>query len=543
MTLDEGRTRPRRWACAAARRALAALIASGALCLAAGSAAAQDTTVVPAAPAPPPVDPDTMPLQSLGKPLRLSDMGPGVSGRMLRAILAAPHTALRGDSTRAVALRRDTVLAGTAIVVGGDATVAGHVRGDLVTIGGDIFVRPGARIDGRAIAYGGAVYPSALGLVMGGAFSYRDHTFVPTEGPSEVTLAYRDLEGYPVPWIAFPLAGLQLPEYTRVDGLALGFGPTITIAEGGTEIIPTVTYRSHLGAIDPRVQATMRIDRRTRLLADVGRGTFSNDRWIRSNLVNSITTFIAGVDARNYFRADRADVRVERAWERPTMTLTPFAGARVETAWSTGPDSLTTASPFTIMGRGDRERILRPNPQVRRGGIASALAGGRVDWESPQRVTTSASLQAEHAFRAPGEGDAFTQFTGHLELGFPTFGTQSFDLTTHLVATAGDAPPQRWAYLGGNGTILTLDLLELGGDQLAYVESRYNIPVDRFAIPFAGPPLLTLRHSIGSAGVGRLPTFVQNIGVRLTVAVIRFDYTIDPATRESKTDISFAMPF
>jgi hypothetical protein len=544
MTLDEGRARSGRRVGAAARGALAALLASAtlvaALTLAARVAGAQDTTLTRS---PLPTRPDARPLEPLGKPLRISDIGPGVSGRMLRAILAAPHLALRGDSIGAVALRRDTTFGTTLVVVGGDASVAGHVRGDLVVIGGDIYVRPGARVDGRAIAYGGGIYPSALGIVRGGAFSYRDHTFVPTEGATEVALAYRDLEGYPVPWIAFPLAGLQIPEYTRVDGLALGWGPTITIAEGGTEIVPTLTYRTHLGAIDPRVEAAVRFDRRTRLLADVGRGTFSNDRWIRGNIVNSITTFIAGNDTRNYFRADRADVRVERAFESQTTTLTPFAGGRVETAWSTGPDSLTTSAPFTILGRDDRERILRPNPRVRRGGIASALAGARLEWESPQLVTVSSGLQVEQAFRAPAGGDAFTQVTGHMELGFPTYGTQSFEMTTHAVFTAGDAPPQRWAYLGGPGTLLTLDLLELGGDQLVYVESRYNIPVNRLAIPFAGPPLVTLRHGIGSAGAGSLPTWVQNVGIRVTIAVLRFDYTIDPSTRDSKADISFAMPF
>jgi hypothetical protein len=36
---------------------------------------------------------------------------------------------------------------------------------------------------------------------------------------------------------------------------------------------------------------------------------------------------------------------------------------------------------------------------------------------------------------------------------------------------------------------------------------------------------------------------VQNVGARLTVAVVRLDYVIDPATRRSSADISFAMPF
>ena len=82
----------------------------------------------------------------------------------------------------------------------------------------------------------------------------------------------------------------------------------------------------------------------------------------------------------------------------------------------------------------------------------------------------------------------------------------------------------------------------MGGDRLAYVESRYNIPIERVKIPFAGSPVFTLRHVIGSAGVSRLPTFVQNVGIRLQVAVLRFDYTIDPANGKGGFDVSFAMP-
>src|SRR6185437_9745483 len=51
---------------------------------------------------------------------------------------------------------------------------------------------------------------------------------------------------------------------------------------------------------------------------------------------------------------------------------------------------------------------------------------------------------------------------------FPTFATQHFAFHAHGVLTAGDtAPPQRFAYLGGAGTLPTLDVLSLGGDHRA----------------------------------------------------------------------------
>lgn len=537
-TSDDRRQRGRargRW-CAAARWALAALVASIPFAASGAQGEPRDSTTgrVPA------VD---SALVVITQPVRVADLGPGLAGRMLARVLAGPHVVLRGAPGRVVLLRRDTTFTTSVVVLGGDAAVASHVEGDVVVIGGDLYLRPGGRVDGRAMAHGGGIYPSTLAYVGGGRFAWRDHTFDETVRGGEILLSYRDLERFPVPVVGFPAYGLQLPEYTRVDGLALGWGPTITVAEGGAEFIPTLTYRTHLGAIDPAVAGSVRLGRRNRLEGEVGRATFSNDRWIRGNLVNSLTTFIGGVDTRNYFRADRAELRAHRMWEGATATWEPWLGARIERAWSTGPDSTTTSHPFTLFARDDRERerVLRYNPRVTKGNTASALAGLALQWESPQRVTTTARVLVEQAFSSPTE--RFTQATGHLELGFPTYRTQTFELLAHAVATAGDAPPQRYAYLGGRGTILTLDLLELGGDRLAYVESRYNIPIERVAIPLAGPPIVTLRHAIGSAGVGRLPTFVQNVGVRLTVAVIRIDYTVDPATRDARTDVSFTVPF
>ena len=102
-------------------------------------------------------------------------------------------------------------------------------------------------------------------------------------------------------------------------------------------------------------------------------------------------------------------------------------------------------------------------------------------------------------------------------------------------------PHQRFAYLGGTSTIVTLDLLTLGGDQLLYVESQYSIPFERIRIPFVGSPTLAVRHMIGSAGVGSLPDFVQNVGARVSLNLVRLDYAIDPATRDSRFGISLSL--
>ena len=84
-------------------------------------------------------------------------------------------------------------------------------------------------------------------------------------------------------------------------------------------------------------------------------------------------------------------------------------------------------------------------------------------------------------------------------------------------------------------------LVEQGGDQLLFTESQYIIPLEHVQIPLLGPPTLTFRHVLGAAGVTRLPTLVQNLGVRVGVSLLRFDYVIDPSSHESRFDISLAL--
>ena len=77
--------------------------------------------------------------------------------RVLRAAVARPHDIILTDSTRRLILPRGTALPRTTIVIGGPASVGARVRGDIIVVGGDLFLQPGAAIDGRATAIGGAV--------------------------------------------------------------------------------------------------------------------------------------------------------------------------------------------------------------------------------------------------------------------------------------------------------------------------------------------------------------------------------------------------
>jgi len=459
------------------------------------------------------------------------DAGPGPVGRRLAEALAAPHHLIPPGPTAAL-LPRDSAYAQTVIVLHRDAIIESRVHGDVIVVGGDAFLHPGASVDGRVVAIGGGVYESRLAIVRGGVQSHRDFTFDVETTPNGYALDFRPVRITRSTPVTLPgIYGLRIPTYDRVDGLSLAFGPMFTLDTGRIAIDPTIAYRSNLGVFDPAVAGDFVLGRRTSVNLYVGRTTLTNDDWIWSDLVNSAAVLGFGLDTRNYYRADRAEATIHHLVEGVTLQLEPFAGVRLERDHSVERDSLAQHIPWSLFGRSEGDRMRRPNPPITPGTLQSILLGAHATWET-QRVRATLDLTNEGAAFDVGSR-RFVQSTLQGTIRFPTFASQEFYFSTHVLETFGDtAPPQRWSYLGGSGTIPTLDLLSMGGDHLAYFESNYFIPFLRFDLPVLGPPSITLRHMIGAAGVGSLPDFEQNLALRLALSFFRVDISVDPARRE-----------
>ena len=479
---------------------------------------------------------DAIGAQTVQDSVVLRTPGRGRPGLILQELLARPFALIAPDSV--VHLPRDSTIDRSVLILGGDATVASTVHGDVVVVDGDLFLHPGAAIDGRAVAIGGGVYPSSLATVGLGTESFRDVTYDITGSREGRTyLDWRVISPVAIETLTFPIIfGVRLPTYTRVDGLGLSWGPRIMLDTGRIVIDPLITYRTDLGALDPSLTARLGLGRLTSLELRAVRGTFTNDAWIQSDIPNSITTLFAGRDYRNYWRADRGEVLLQRRWERAATLLALEVGGRTERAWS-----VNAGGPWSVFGRDDVEDgMLRFNPPVVHGRITSALAGGRFDWER-QGVTFSSRLLTETSIDAPND-TKFTQATLDAAVGFPAFRTHTFSFEAHAVHTFGDSvPPQRFAYLGGSGTLPTFDLLQFGGDRLLFFESRYSIPIGRIQLPIVGSPVIMFRHMIGMAGIDSLPPFEQNVGVRLRLGPVKLDWTIDPVSRDSKFSAGLAL--
>lgn len=461
--------------------------------------------------------------------------------RLVRRALAAPHDVMVTDTSRRLVLPRGSELPRTVVIVGGDASVAAVVHGDVVVVGGDLFLRPGASIDGQAVAIGGAVYGSTLASVQAGMENVRDETFDAVQSASALRLEHRYIGGRE-PAIEFPLVdGLRIPSYDRVNGASVPWGPILrpTIR---LEIDPTVTYRSHIGVWDPGVNAVFRLGEQYSLTMDARRGTFTNDAWIHSTLINTFNGLVSGGDTRNYYRADRGELEIRRydEYADPVLELERFAGVAVERAWSVGAADTLGARPWAVSGRTDPDKFARANPAVERGRISSAFIGAFARYQLAD-VQMRGTARVEVPWESPAD-QRFAQMTFDGTIQFPTFGVQRFRADLHVVATVGDtAPPQRFAYLGGSGTLPVLDEpLSFGGDQLFHLDSRYEIPIQRLRLPFIGSPTFAIRHRIGSAGVQRLPRFVQNVGPLVTLSFLRAEYTLDPATGDARFKLGLA---
>lgn len=360
--------------------------------------------------------------------------------------------------------------------------------------------------------------------------------------------------------ISLPLGiGLRVPSYDRVNGLALPWGPRLTLGEEKFQLDGLVTYRSNLGKWDPSLEGFARPGDANEIKLYVGRGTFTNDSWIRSDLANSLAALGVGSDSRNYFRADRATARFTHTLTTGAFTLTPFVGGNIERDWSTG-SILPAKSPWSFFGRKDVLKMKRANPRVKTGHISSFLAGSGM---ALSRGGVEAKLDAtvEHSLKSSLTADCsgfptdaacalasldFTQLTLHSQVDFPTFGSQTFSFLGHAVfGTSNIAPPQRFAYLGGSGTLATVNLLALGGDRLLYVQADYIVPIDRIQLPMVGSPFVGLRYSAGNAGEGTLPPLIQNLGIGAGASLFRVDYSIDPARNRSpisrKSAVSFGL--
>jgi hypothetical protein len=453
-----------------------------------------------------------------------------VGGAGDRAVRIANEVLARGNYQ---VIARDTVLGpeyrnpGDLVVWDADVRVEGAVEGSALVFGGRLHVRPGARIAGPIVAIRGLALPSGLAtvgevveltpgravLLEAGPDTMRV-TVIPPPRPPAV--------GVPAFW------GFRAISYDRVDGVSVGWGPQWRIARA--EFGPTLdawgilrSARAPLGG-----GAELRLPLPGGVLAEarVERATLTADEWIRGALANSVEALLFGRDVRDYLESDRVVLTLRRP---PRHALVEGeAGIEPFLAFSSSRDrSLATRSVWALTARSALER---PNPDIDQARIGSAVVGAFLQWVgAASEISARASI--EHA-PAVWSDLTFSRFSG--DGTFRTAGLWNDDIRVraHLRGIIGNepAPAQRWTHVGGPGTLPTLPAASIRGDNLAFLESAYSLPVPLVQLPFLGVPALRIALATGTAwqtGTG-MPRWEQNLAGGLELAIFRFHAVVDP---------------
>jgi hypothetical protein len=424
---------------------------------------------------------------------------------------------------------RDTVLApgasvdGPVLVLGATVRSAAVIHGSIYVVAGDLFLRPGSVVQGDAVVLGGGWYASSLARV-DGQVVYEPNLLlrvtprgsgwriVPVENVPRVL----SFEGF---------YGLSLPTYDRVQAWTFGWGATARATALAWQ--PSLSARLQLHTMG--IQAlggtlrqswyptgTLRFD----LLAE--RRTRTSEDWIRGDVSNTLAYLFGSGDYRDYYRADRLGVSVEKA--DPSGWHAEWSAFRER-------DRSLPALKLPVFFKNDAE--VRSNPAVDDGTLWSART--RVGYR--RRAGTwrlDAWLGAEAADSSVA-GD-FSFLLGEARVSGRTEAIPGFQLEFFGIARgdlAGTLPGQRWSGLGGTGTLPTLSVLPLRGPRLLFGQATLLFPLDVISVPVVGEPDLFLREAIGSAwGEGGRPHFTNNIIGGVRIFLVEAGLAIDPAVSD-----------
>lgn len=451
----------------------------------------------------------------------------------LRATIKGPHRLVTRDLTIG---RGDTVRENL-LVVRSRLIVDGTVIGDIVGVDANMYFRPNAVVQGTVTNIAGGFYPSERAEIR----AVEDRPLAPYfVREADGNLVIEGTNRRPLLKLG-GVFGFQYPEYNRVDGLRVEFGPTLLLPPfGGVEpsLFGSVGYATEREDVILRAGLGMRRGRSTLTFGWEDNVTETNDRWIRSDLKNSLSVIWNGKDYRNYYAAQRWYGEFARTIER---------GARTSRYWIRGQredaSSLIASDVFTVL---DPDSV-RSNPPVPETSITSLIVGAASEWTG-----LSTAWQINGWVESAGSGLVDSDFAFNMYAVGALFAMKA--IANHTLEIEGNfrgplpgtdsLPQQRWTHVGGSGTLYTFEIGEFRGDRLAFVESEYTIPFsERLKLPILGVPRLKLMHNIGMAwsnGVDR--DFEQNIGARIQFTFAHVRYVMNPENNEEKWSVGVSFP-
>lgn len=416
--------------------------------------------------------------------------------------------------------------------------IEGVLLEDLVLVQAGAFVRPGAVIHGDAVNMNGGLYRSELATIRGTIIDLPAAPYEVVEEDGRLVIVATDA---PSPLQLDGFMGLHAPTYDRVNGLTAVWGATWWFPMLGSAqpyLHGELGWRTELGDPVYGGEAGLRLGAYT-VAGGYTRQSTTNERWIRNDAFNSLNYLLGAKDYRDYHEVERVWAGLQREFGDVEKSLYAVLGARLQRENAT---SLPGDEPWHIFG--DSTRL---NPAIDDGRITSAVAELTLEWLGLQ-TAADGTLTYEHAFDALDGQFTFSRVTLDADWAVQAFANHTVELEIHAQAplSGGPLPRQRRGFVGGSGTIQTLDFAEFYGDHVVFVESKYVIPMPpRLALPLLGAPDLELVHGAGMAWTeGDERDLRQEIGARLQFFSLYFRYMVEPSDpSNADLDIGLAWPF
>ena len=386
---------------------------------------------------------------------------------------------------------------GSVVQLGGTLIVDGRITGDLTTIDSEVFIRPGARVDGDMTVLGGILSGSTMAEIEG------RETWLRGESVEVVRLA-------PDAWriehversVGFPfetkgVAGITVDDYNGVDGLVFGLVAGLKKLPGQprTELTFGPVFRTERDDVGWRAAGLRELPRAGGIV--VGGSTYrvteSPQRWHRSDFSNSVSSLFLADDDRTYYETTGFDAWVERSFRVP---ITVRARWRLDEF-----ESLESQRPFAFVGD---DADWPENPPIQAG--QGRALGGALTWDQrdvPEFPTRGA--WAEVRYDRWGFGGEFefdwAQADARAWLPLPV-GEGSFASVRAMggggLGTGDTLAPQFWYRLGGGNTVVGYDshTAFLTGDRMAFSTATLHL-----GIP-AGTGFVERVYLVGVGSIG-----------------------------------------
>lgn len=431
------------------------------------------------------------------------------------------------DRDRWTLIQTDTVLGpdvridGDLLLLEADVRLEGTVTGDIAAVGADLFLRPGALVEGSLLSLGGGYYASRSAEVRGDVV-WRPNDVYSVRRDGQV-IRIHPVRDVPETLTLHGLSGLLFPGYQRVDEWTLGLGATVRHI--GWDWQPSLEARLRLkterGDLEGTVRQAWFPSSALQFGVEAERVTRTNEAWVRGDVANSLSFLLAGDDFRNYYEADRVAFFL-RGTE--TASLAPVLEVEWEEARS------LEASDQVVLFAADEAMA---NPAIDPGEAVSLRSGMEF-----RRRTTTTNLRTRALLEAADStvaGD-FSYLMGEFRASWAGPAPAGHGLEAFLLARgdlSGAPPRQRWTALGGLATLPRRPLLALRGPRVLYGQVTYLVPIERLRLGLIGPPRVFVRGATGAAwGEGQDPVFETNLigGVRLFVFEVAL--AVDPSTSD-----------